>query len=932
MDEIARLRKENKTLKETVASLTEKLEAYGSLESITPIAQALDNSLGGIAISDSRWFVRYANPAIIRLWGYDTIDEVIEKPTRAFFTDLSPETLREIDNKIHADGTWHGELNGKRKDGSVFPVLMAGSRLVNDSGVFSGLVISCIDMTGYRSAMSALSASEARYRATLDHLGDSVYLVDRDLVLLFVNERINRYGKALGVDMHGSIGKKITDLNIWLEYDIQAEFSRVIETGNPLVAEGKILVGDTVFTVQKRRIPIVSNGFVTHVVTVLHDITDQKVGEEKLRQSEQKYRMIADGVPVGIFIHAGGTIRYSGMEAARMLGYTIDELIGTSIMNLIHEDDREMVIERARRRANGEDVPSGYEIRAVKKDGGILPILVYGSNVEYLGEKAIQGVFIDISERKVAERELEDTLRRLIRSEERHRLLVESSHDAIVVIRDSRMTFFNKRMLELVGYEESELTDRPIADVTHPDDRQYVMDNYFKRIRGEESPSRYEFRLITKKGDPLFVEINVILSEWEGQKASVCFIRDITDRKIAENERAQLFDQLLSAQKMEAIGTLAGGIAHNFNNILVGIMGYSEYLLGKKDEDDPDYKAIRTIHEGSVKASDLTRQLLNIARGGEFKRVHLSLNEVVARVLPLISGTFNKSIDIQTVLDPNPMIMEGDFGQIEQCLLNICINARDAMPEGGRLLLETCTCRLDEEFVKLHIGAQVGDHVVLSVTDNGVGMLPHIKDHIFEPFFTTKKNAGGTGMGLATVWGIVKNHRGIVSLYTEPGIGTTFKLYFPAIGREARRPDVEQDEVIPGKGETLLLVDDEPIIREMWGEILEEIGYRVLCAGDGNEALSILEDHHGELDLVILDLVMPHMGGKETLAEIKRRFPTVKVLLSSGYSENGEAREMIGSGAAGFIQKPYQIRMITLKIREILDGNTQDGPPAAGSE
>ncbi len=932
MDEISRLRKENKALKETIASLTEQLEAFGSLETTTPIAQALDNSLGGIAITDSRWHVRYANPAIIRLWGYETIDEVVERSTRAFFADLSPEVLQEIDDKIHTDGTWHGELNGKKKDGSLFPVLMAGSRLVNDIGVFSGVVISCIDMTGYRSAMSALSASEARYRDTLDHLGDSVYLVDRDLVLLFVNERINQYGKAMGVDLRGSIGKKITDLNIELEYDIQPEFDRVIETGNPLVAEGKILIGDTVFAVQKRRIPIVNNGFVTHVVTVLHDITVQKSSEEQLRQSEEKYRVIADGVPVGIFIHAGGIIRYCGMEAARMLDYTIEELIGRNIIELIHEGDRDMVLERARKRAAGEDVPGGYEIRALKKNGEIMPILVYGSNVEYLGEKAIQGVFIDISERKAAEQELGDTLRRLIRSEERHRLLVESSHDAIVVIRDSRMTFFNRRMLELVGYENSELTDRPFADVTHPDDRQYVMDNYLRRIRGEDAPSRYEFRLITKGGAPLFVEANVILTEWEGRRASVCFIRDITDRKAAEAERAQLFDQLLSAQKMEAIGTLAGGIAHNFNNILVGIMGYSEYLLNKKGEDDPDYKAIRTIHEGSVKASDLTRQLLNIARGGEFKRVHLSLNDVVARVLPLISGTFNKSIDIQTVLDPNPMIMEGDFGQIEQCLLNICINARDAMPEGGRLLVETSTCLLDEEFVKLHIGAQVGDYVMLSVSDTGVGMPPHIKDHIFEPFFTTKKNAGGTGMGLATVWGIVKNHRGIVSLYTEPGIGTTFKLYFPAIGGEARRPDVEQEEVLPGKGETLLLVDDEPIIREMWGEILEEIGYRVLCAGDGNEALSVLEDHHGELDLVILDLVMPHMGGKETLAEIKRRFPAVKVLLSSGYSENGEAREMIGSGAAGFIQKPYQIRMITLRIREILDGDTRNRPPSAGSE
>ncbi|MBN2224390.1 MAG: PAS domain S-box protein [Deltaproteobacteria bacterium] len=920
MDEISQLVKENETLKKTIASLTDKIEIYASLDSAAAIAQALDLSLGGIAITDSRWRVRYVNPAIVRLWGYESIDEVIETPTRVYFADLGPEESAEITNEILTQGTWQGELNGKRKDGSVFPVLMAGSRLVNDAGVFNGVVVSCIDMTDYRLAMSALSESEDRYRTTLDHLGDSVYLVDRDLVLLYVNERINRHAKALGVDFRGGIGKKVTELNIELGYDVQAEFSRVIETGNPLVTEGEIVIGGRVFSMQKRRIPIVKNGVVTHIVTVLHNITDQKASEEKLRQSEQKYRVIADSVPVGIFIHVGGVLRYVGKEAARMLGYMTDELVGTNIGDLIYRDDREMVIDRARRRALGEDVAGGYEIRAVKKGGDILPILVYGSNIEYLGEKAIQGVFIDISERKLAERELKDTLQRLTQSEDRYRLLVESSHDGIVVITDAKITFFNRRVVEMLDYEETELIDRSFADVIHPEDRQLVMDNYLKRIRGEDSPSRYEFRVITKSGDIIFAEINVVLTRWEGKRASLCFIRDISERKTAENERAQLFDQLLSAQKMEAIGTLAGGIAHNFNNILVGIMGYSEYLLTKKDENDPDYKAIRTIHEGSIKASELTRQLLNIARGGEFKRVRLSLNDVIARVLPLISGTFNKSIEIQTVLDPNPMIIEGDVGQIEQCLLNICINARDAMPEGGRLVIETYTRRLEEDFVKLHLGATVGNYIVLSVTDTGVGMPPHIKDHIFEPFFTTKKHAGGTGMGLATVWGIVKNHRGIVSVYTEPGSGTAFRLYFPAIVQVIQEADVEREEIFPGKGETLLLVDDEPIIRDMWGEILEEIGYRVLYAANGDEALSVLEGRGGKVDLVILDLVMPHMGGKEAFAGIRQRFPGVKVLVSSGYSENGEAREMLDNGADGFIQKPYQIRMITVKIREILEG------------
>ncbi len=918
MDEIAQLKKQNRALKKEVAALTDRLEACASLESTAAIAQAIDHSLSGIAITDNRWRILYANPAMIRLWGYETIDEVIERPVRSYFDGLGDSRLTEILRSILDLGTWQGELMGRRKDGSVFPVLMAGSRLVDETDTFAGVVVSCIDMTDYQLAISALSESEERYRTTLDHLGDSVYLVDRDLTLVYVNERINRYAKTLGIDFRRHIGKSITELNIELGYDVEAEFRRVIETGLPLITEGEITATGTTFLMQKRRIPILNSGEVTHIVTVLHNITDQKLNEEKLRQSEQKYRVIADNVPVGIFIHVGGIVKYAGEEGARMLGYSADERIGTNIMDVIHEDDRPLVMDRARRRALGEDVPSGYEVRIVRKDGSLLPILIYGSNVDYLGEKAIQGVFIDISERKKVERELEQTLERLKQSEKRHRLLVESSHDGIVVIRDSKMTFFNKKMMQLVGYEESELIDRPFMDVTHPDDRRFVMDNYLKRIGGHNSPDRYEFRLVNKEGNPVFVEINVVLSEWEDQMVSVCFIRDITDRKVAEDERAMLFDQLVSAQKMEAIGTLAGGMAHNFNNILVGIMGYSEYLLSKRSETDPEYKAIKTIHEGSVKASDLTRQLLNIARGGEFKRVRLSLNEVINRVMPLIVGTFNKSIEVQTVLDPGPVVMEGDVGQIEQSLLNICINARDAMPEGGKLVIETYTRQLDEDFVKLHLGAKIGNYVVLSVTDTGIGMPPHIKDHIYEPFFSTKKHAGGTGMGLATVWGVVKNHGGIVSVYSEPGTGTTFTLYFPAIYQKTRKEDHRRDEIMPGKGETLLLVDDEPIIREMWGEILDEVGYHVLSAGDGDEALSVLEERGGAVDLVILDLVMPRKGGEEAFLLIRKRYPSMKVLVSSGYSENGEAKKVMERGADGFIQKPYQIRMVTAKLREIL--------------
>ncbi len=925
MDELTRLRKENEALKKRIASLTQGQDPGKLPGSTTGIAQAVDRCLGGVVITDNNWRIQYVNPAMLRLWGQDSIDDVIGKGPDDFLS-VSPEQIERIIKTIYREGTWRGDVVGKRKDNSTFPVSMAGSRLMDYDGVFMGIVASCIDMTDYQQAMAALSESEARYRKTLDHLGDSVYVVDRDLVIVYINERIDTYAKMLGVDFRGSIGRKITEINIELGYDVEAEFRDVIETGKPLVTEGLMNLGTGTLSVEKRRIPIVNDGVVTHVVNVLHNITDRKIREEQLRQSEEKYRAIADSVPVGIFIHVGGSIRYAGKEAARMLGFEVEEILGTNIMDFIHEDDRPLVAERARRRALGEDVPSGYEVKVVRKDGDIVPILIYGSNIEYLGEKAIQGVFIDISERKKVEKELEETLHRLRSSEERYRVLVESSNDGIVVVSDLNMVFFNRRVLSLLGYGQEELMNRPFVEVVHPDDRERVLNNYLKRLGGESPPGRYEFRVIAKDKTILNVDISVVFTEWEGKPSSLCFIRDITQQKIAEAERVKLNDQLLHAQKMEAIGTLAGGMAHNFNNILVGIMGYSEYLLIKKGEKSPDFKALKTIHEGSVKASELTRQLLNIARGGEFKRVRVSLNDIVKRALPLISGTFNKSIEIETYLDPNLMVIEGDVGQLEQSLLNICINARDAMPEGGKLIIETNNQELDQDFVRAHLGSKVGYYAVISVTDTGIGIPTQDKSHIFEPFFTTKKQAGGTGMGLATVWGIVKNHQGLLTVYSEPGKGATFRLYFPAIFVQVEKEDLKKEEMRLGGGETLLLVDDEPIVREMWGEILAELGYHVLPADGGTEALAVLKERAGNVDLVILDLVMPRMGGRETFDRIRELYPNVIVLVSSGYSENGEARELMTAGADGFIQKPYQIRQVMMKIREMLDGRKKESP------
>jgi two-component system cell cycle sensor histidine kinase/response regulator CckA len=385
------------------------------------------------------------------------------------------------------------------------------------------------------------------------------------------------------------------------------------------------------------------------------------------------------------------------------------------------------------------------------------------------------------------------------------------------------------------------------------------------------------------------------------------------------SEKKRLEQQVIRTQRMEALSALAGGIAHNFNNILVGIMGYSEYLLSKKEPDDRDYRALKTIHEGALRASELTRQLLSTTRGERHSPTKMNLNDVVEKVLPLVAGTFDTTIEIETHLARDLMLIEGDPGQWEQSLLNLCINARDAMPTGGRLVIETENKVLDEDFAKTHLGARVGSHVILSVTDTGVGIAPEIKDRIFEPFFTTKAKSGGTGMGLSTVWGIVKDHRGHITVYSEPGAGTTFRICIPALEGSMNAPE-SADEIEDSSGsETILLVDDEATVREIWGDFLREKGYRVITAENGKEGIDAFCRHRGEVDLIIVDFVMPGLGGEKTAQKIREIEPRAKVLFTSGYSKNGPIGEYLNGGTDPFIQKPVPLKELGNKVREILN-------------
>ncbi|MCX5813274.1 MAG: response regulator [Proteobacteria bacterium] len=503
---------------------------------------------------------------------------------------------------------------------------------------------------------------------------------------------------------------------------------------------------------------------------------------------------------------------------------------------------------------------------------------------------------------------------RIKQTEEAYRDFYENAIMGIAqVALEGKYLNANRSLARMHGFESPEEMIGSINNIgqelfVNPED----FKGFIKILKTKNILKGYEIQLYRKDKSKIWLSMNIRTVRDASGKILYyeCIAEDITERKRLES-------QFIQSQKMEAVGTLAGGIAHDFNNLLMGIQGYASLVLYSMEPNHPHYDKLKSIEDLVRNGADLTRQLLGFARGGKYEVKQVDLNEVIHKTSTMFGRT-KKDITVHYKKARDIYIVEVDHGQIEQVMFNLYVNAWQSMPAGGDLYIETKNITLDEGYVKPYT-VKPGEYVKVSVTDTGPGMDERTRERIFEPFFTTKEMGRGSGLGLASIYGIIKNHLGFINVYSEKGHGTTFNVYLPALVKEVER-NKKSVRAIKGS-ENILIVDDEAAVISVCRELLETLGYKVITASSGEDAVEIYRSKKEEIDIVILDMIMPDIGGGEAFALMKIINPYVKVILSSGYSLNGQAAGIMKQGCKSFIQKPFSIDELSKKVREVLDSN-----------
>ncbi|MEI7451333.1 MAG: PAS domain S-box protein [Desulfomonile sp.] len=763
---------------------------------------------------------------------------------------------------------------------------------------------------------NALQRSEYGYRTLFERARDSIMIIglegDRRGQIVAAN--------PVAAEMHGYnleeiLTLKISDLDTPESAEKLSERIDRILKGEWLKEEATHRRKDgSVFPIEISAC-VLELGNEKYALAIDRDITERKRAQEELRESEEKFAKVFRYAPVLITLSNvdDGTYLEVNDKFSEVSGFSRAEAIGKTSVDLgwISPEDRKRLIEELQ--AHGS--VRGMDLKLLTKDKREIHIIYNGELIKTKNRQVLLSIAHDITERKRAEQEL-----RKFKS-----ISDRANYGCAMVDLRGFLTYVNEAFANMHGFSSPELIGKNLS-VFHTDEQ---MEHVIRLIEKLHRDGEFEFQEVwhAKKDGTVFPTLMgaAVIKDDEGTPIFLSATAiDITDRKQAEQDRENLRSQLLQSQKMATMGTLAGGIAHDFNNMLAIILGFSDMLLADKNEGDPEYEELQKIVKTSRDAADLVQRIRIFGRRAEMVLVPLDLNHQVDEVTKLLASTLPKTIDIDIHLTKDPVIIKADASQITQMVMNLAVNANEAMPQGGRLSIQTENILLDNDYCRVHVGVKPGPHVMLTVSDTGRGIDKGLMERIFDPFYSSKARdyRKGTGLGLSVVQGIVQQHGGHITVESEISQGTFFRMYFPALEHEIVPEYVETK--IPysaGGTETILLVEDEQAVRELGVIILEKFGYTVLSVGDGQEALDVYEKEQGNISLVILDILMPRMDGKECLEQLLRINPTVKAIISSGVGQEDLIQDVVKLGAKGAVNKPYGMRQLLGMVREVLDGD-----------
>ncbi len=775
------------------------------------------------------------------------------------------------------------------------------------AGAPGGAVIMHVDVTARKLAELALRASEQQFSSAFQFAPIGIALVSREGRIMAVNRALCLMLGYVETELLTKHGHDITHPD-----DLARELANV----------RRLLDGRTnAFQMEKRYIrkdgqqawallsvSLIRNeaGDPVHFISQVQDLTEQRKASQEQRFQAHMLDQIGQAV---ISTDLAGTIIFANRFAGELYGWAPNEMLGHSIMEVTvtkaTQAQAEAIMEKLRR---GESWRGEFIVR--NRDGREFPAQITNSHIlDETGQLAgIVGVSTDISERKQDES-------RLVASERRFRRLVESNAQGVLFwTAAGRITDANDALLDMLGFTRADLERGSLSWIAlTPPEYAGLDTRAVAEVAAHGVCAPYEKEFLGKDGRRVPVLIAGARVD-DAPDQGVAFVTDLTERKKLEK-------QFLRAQRMESIGTLAGGIAHDLNNVLAPILMGIELLKESNTSSDAQ-EMLATIETSAKRGADLVRQVLSFARGVDGVRVHVTMAHLMRDLLKVMRDTFPKSIDIHLESTSDLWVVAGDPTQLHQVFMNLCVNARDAMPHGGHLQLTMENVVLDDTYTALNPDAHAGAYVLVKVVDTGSGIPPEMRDKVFEPFYTTKEIGKGTGLGLSTTMAIVKSHGGFINLYSELGRGTKFKVYLPANTTAESAEDVAaaQSGLPRGHGELVLVVDDEDAVRDIAQRTLERYGYRVVLAANGAEAVAVYARQQADVAVVLTDMAMPIMDGPALIVALRSINPEVKIIGSSGLASNGGVARAIGAGVPQFVPKPYTARVLLTTLRKAIDG------------